>query len=139
MHNLTIQSSDELKILSVQFGFTEDELKNKIIDALIDYAVIEGSKEECGKAIGEIVDCYDIVFPLREIFKSISHTLVESINKQYIISTLGDCPTCGCELETYEDGQGRYVWLNTECTNCDYKDSNEPDWDTMRGGYAYDC
>ena len=40
-----------------------------------------------------------------------------------------ECPECGCELD-YEEHL-------TKCTNCDYWDNLEPDYDSMSGGYDY--
>ncbi len=139
MHNLTIQSSIELKILSTQFNIAEQELKDKIINTFINREAIGGDQDECGKTLGEIADEPDFRSVCLQIFKNVSHVLLTNISNLVILSTLGDCPQCGCETTEEEQGAFDRVWVETECSNCDYRDSNEPDWDTIRGGHAYDC
>ena len=92
-----------------------------------------------GEQIKNISDHYMVRAATDEIVGSKARYYVDVINTQVLISSLGDCPQCGCELEQEEQGQGRFVWMDTECSNCDYASSDEPDWDTMPGGYAYDC
>lgn len=39
-------------------------------------------------------------------------------------------------MEVFEVG---YDWTSYECTECGHIESDEPDWDSMKGGHDYDC
>jgi len=50
-----------------------------------------------------------------------------------------ECPECGSALINSEiSGSGKYEWWEHECLVCGYKWSEEPDWDSMKGGPDYE-
>ncbi len=138
MNNLTIQETQELTQLAQQFDLSDEKLKVLIIDTFIEYEALGGDQSEAGFRIMDVYDHHCAQAAITEIFNSKEQYLLDIVNKFVIISTLGDCPQCGSELQDHEESQNGIYWLDTECSNCDYSCSNEPDWDCQPGGYAYD-
>ena len=50
----------------------------------------------------------------------------------------GTCPECGKELYAEEEGDGVYVWNEYYCPDHGLISSDEPDWDSMKGGHDYE-
>ena len=42
-----------------------------------------------------------------------------------------ECPECGGCMNGEESFSGRYKWTDFVCSNCEYKEDNEPDWDLI--------
>lgn len=139
MNSLTLRSSSELEILSSQLSITQEELKSKIIENLLDNEVISGDQCDCGKVLTDIIDYNSFKNVINDIFGGMSYILLLNLSIQVLVSTLGNCPECGCELEEIEQQLQGYKWIDKKCNNCSYADTGEPDWDTMQGGYSYDC
>lgn len=139
MHNITLQSSKELGILSSQIGLTQEQLKDRIIETFIKYEAIGGDQGDCGQKLTDVADYDSSRSAIREIFGGMSYILFLNLSQQIIISTLGDCPMCGCETEEEEQVYDKHSWVDIACTNhnCEYKDSNEPDYDILPSGYHY--
>ena len=43
-----------------------------------------------------------------------------------------NCKYCGGEMEPFEVGSN---WESYRCVKCGHIESNEPDWDSMKGGH----
>lgn len=137
MNHLTLQSSSELNILSQQLSITQEELKFKLIDKLIEFEAIGGDIQDCGNTIIDISDVSSLKSVIKDVFGGMSYILLLNLSQQIIISTLGDCPMCGCELEHTDQMLNKHTWKDTSCSNCDHTDTGEPDWDIAEGGYSY--
>ena len=49
------------------------------------------------------------------------------------------CPECGSDLECIDEGTYKGIdWETLQCPECEYGESDEPDWDIMPGGKDYD-
>lgn len=47
-----------------------------------------------------------------------------------------ECLMCGGETECVDSGNYRgFTWHHYRCTECNYEESNEPDYDCEPGGY----
>lgn len=47
-----------------------------------------------------------------------------------------ECPLCGGSVEVVDFGSYKgKTWYHYKCTECNYEESEEPDWDSMLGGH----
>ena len=50
----------------------------------------------------------------------------------------GTCPECGKELYAEQEGDGKHTWNEYYCPDCGLQSSDEPDWDSLKGGHDHD-
>lgn len=118
------------------------KLESWIIEQLEKAEIIQ-EREDCGKTISEL--CKQAQTSPLEVamktFKSFGAAEVYTFSNLTIMSDEENpCPECGCKLEVEHDGADGYEWEEHACSNsdCDYKNTTEPDWDLMPGGADYD-
>lgn len=50
----------------------------------------------------------------------------------------GTCQECGSDMEIHDSGMyKKFRWYAYRCPVCGYETSDEPDWDSMKGGHDY--
>lgn len=108
------------------------KLNNLIIERLCRAGVLQGL-EDCGKMIEEIIDGTWGAFEVTAFALRVCRNDLKELFKSLVVmSTEGDCPMCGCDVEVEEEGAWNQVWEIKSCTNCDYSETDEPDWDRDR-------
>lgn len=139
---IQIKNDDVFHVLSIATGKTYQVLENLIFTSLMNEGVMDGDVQDAGLNLMfvaeqsgySIEDIMEIVFP-----DLLGNTEVSEMLMAVTFWGLEEngCPDCGCEVETTEDGSDGVTWLEFECTNCEYKSTDEPDWDCLPGGKDY--
>ena len=142
---ISIQKNDAFRLMSSASGYPENILEEIIIKRLIDEGMMTGDTIDCGLSIQQIAveNKYNALEIVKVLFPEGTKNMevIELMDSIYIFGTADDnpCPKCGCECEGTEDGADGHVWTEWKCSNseCDFADTNEPDFDVLPGGYAY--
>jgi hypothetical protein len=142
----TIRKNDSFSVLLTSIGTTSHNLEDSILNGLINEQLIESSYEDYGKNLQTIIDENDwemtdflnVIFPDKQLNSEILE-LFKGV-QVWGCGSEKPCPECGCEMDPFGDGIGTLQWTNWECENpnCDYRETEEPDWDVMPGGIDFD-
>lgn len=145
MENLTLQENDALLQLCSLTGLSTIEITERVITSLDAFGFIVKDIEDCGKSIFSIsrVQEVGVYYLAVDFFNGIfvSDEITE-FTGALVLWGDGDhpCPECGSEIDFFHDGTDGITWTEQTCSNpnCNYATTDEPDHDTMRGGYDYD-
>ena len=139
MINVSITENDALRELVKIQKSNPQKISEKIQNALVKEGVLYLGTEDAGLTLNEIAD--QSGYAIKYLFKLVYGTEGDTEQLEFFGALLflgdSDCPMCGCDLERETEGLGNKEWENVSCTNCDYADSNEPDWDILPRGYEY--
>jgi len=138
----TIKQNDGLRMLSSITKITTSDLEHRIISKMEEEQLLSGNMEDCGHSVLEVIaqsgydaqDAINILFP--EFYKN--EEIIQILDSIIVWGNGGDieCPECGCEMIVENESS----WINCKCENsdCGHATTNEPDWDTMKGGKDYE-
>lgn len=143
---VTIKKNDSFSELMKIVAMNPTDLQEKIIKGLESIGFLQDYTQEVGKTIQEIIEEYnDDTFEevLTSVFPNAVHIQNDELNAFFGgLVIWGDgsemiCEECGCEMEGETEGCWGQEWTNWDCSNpeCENGITNEPDWDTMPGGY----
>lgn len=134
MENLFLDTSKQLIELSQLVRKDPKDTINAIENGFKSLDADLYENEDAGVCFGEILEQMEIKvssFTCKFLGRS-DKTINELFSNLWFKHTLNDCPECGCEVEEETDGGFGYEWTEKNCTNCEWSESNEPDWDLMR-------
>lgn len=144
---ISLKRNEALSVLATSTGIQIDELEEAIILRLRDSFWIIGGYEDCGLSLQEVANnngqdvsgLIALILPTQR-----KNTEIPELMHSIFIwgeSSENECENCGCEVEEDIQRDGKHTWSAFECSNpnCNNQWSNEPDWDTMKGGKDYDC
>lgn len=138
----TIKHNDAFIFLAKAMNLPETKLVKVIYKNMLEEGVMYNDNTIAGFSIKSIFEenayseeqMFNVLFP-------------ESKPNQEALQVLSDiifwgsgcehpCPECGCECDVEVDGVGSEIWNEYDCQNseCDYKSSDEPDWEILPGG-----
>jgi hypothetical protein len=139
--DVQILKNQSFQMMSIASGLSESTMEELFIKRMINEGLMSGDKNDCGWSLQQIAfqNKYDIFDLINVLFpEGIKNTEVMELMDSIMIWGLASehpCPLCGCECD-HEDDAGNDLWT---CSNgeCHFKDSNEPDFDVLQGGYDY--
>ena len=135
--NYTLLDNDSLEHIAKVIGRTEAEISEIVVKTFYDIDIIM-SLDDCGKTIGELIDGeFSVKQAIEHVLGYYNKEIETSFSNLVIWGAAYECPECGCSLDEVPESSSGYEWVDIDCTNCDYADTNEPDWDIMPGGYGY--
>ncbi len=144
--NLTLKQNEALSVLSLATGFCVSELTTKIFDYLKKVDPFLDS-EPCGVYIGMslayLVDFEDLelVVVINDLFPDKWNNLeIPELFKAVFVWGDGrdhPCDECGCEMTEEMMEEGKFKWTDWHCTNCPNIETNEPDIESLPGGYKF--
>ena len=142
---ITIKTNDAFRVLSDASKLSQHELEERILESLNEEGLFIEGFEMCGKSVAKFMEelgytideTVDVIFPNQENTIEFSELLKSIYFWGDAIEV--ECEECGSEMEPEEESHGNKTWTNYKCENpfCDNAISNEPDWDTMKGGHDY--
>lgn len=127
---------NELATLSKMTGKDEVSIIREIITQLVENEITEDGCEDIGTHLVTLFEREKATYlpisiawdlGLRSLAKFAAAKLIGEL---VLFSTLDDCPQCGWETESYEDGGYGHTWTVRKCNNsdCDFYESDEPDF-----------
>ncbi len=144
---ITLLKNDAFRVLLEVTGMTTMELEKRIFDTMVKEELIElDDFDLVNKSVWEIfneIDC-NTIWVKGLLFNDIetNENIFELLKSIYFFGdgTNHPCEECGCEMIEERDGCNGKYWSEWECENpyCDNKETDEPDWDTMKGGHDWD-
>lgn len=130
---ITIKKNDAFSVLQDITRNRITDLESHIIKTLENEQILD--VEDLGTSLEDVGEIrYSGVDDLIQLLFSHVQCIDEifELSKSIIFMGDQDCPICGSELIHETDGVGKIEWTDTNCSNCTYKTSNEPDWDKNR-------
>ncbi len=135
---ITIKDNDALEGILLYVPTDKKETIDLIISKLTKDEFLHEPTEEYGKTVGMIIEEYggvvlehlvNVVFPClsenEEFVFLFSNLMFWGVSKEF------ECEDCGCEMDLYNFENHGYEWTDLECSVCDRKETNEPDWDNL--------
>ena len=138
-----LRSNDALRVLSDATLQSEKTLERNILKALRNEGLSIDEFENINISVSEFME--ELGYTKDETFEIL---FLKQKNKDEILSLLSgiiffgtaeqnQCEECGCEMEVEFNEEGTYKWKDYKCENayCEATKTNEPDWDSMKGGF----
>lgn len=135
--DIQIKKNDALTVIASSVKLSIKETEQRILSFLKNHNEYI-STEACGYSITDLSETEE--FELKDMMNTCfivlpENTEVEELLEGVFVWGLGSCPECGCGIHSeLQEGDG-FKWYDKSCLNCDYATSDEPDWDSMPGGY----
>lgn len=127
---ITLKENDSLYRFCKHYKKDIEEVKDKVISALLEYNILHDMPEECGISLVYALEQNDVLLDALcvECFDACGPTIKSFVKGFQIWGIHYECEECGCEIE-----EG--ICTNPGCKN----DTNiYPDIDSMKGGRDYD-
>jgi hypothetical protein len=139
---ITIKHDRALLDLSVLTNKHHTDLAKRIYTKAIESGVLKDDTLFAGLNLYEVFseNGHSITAATLFCLGKSNQFIQDAFRKLTIWGIHDDCPNCGCEMDIKDECNiGRYHWQERTCTNfwCEKVVSNEPDWDSVRGGKDY--
>lgn len=129
---VTIKRNESLKGISKMSDYSEDEISDKMIEALINLKYLLDIPEECGVSLEETLSDSDTTLEkfAAYVFHKKTNTLINILKGIYIWGAADDCEECGC-LQILDE-ENEYKECENPACNCSKKVCYKPDPDLYR-------
>lgn len=135
--DIQIKKNDALTVLASSVKLSIKQTESRIL-SFLKREFPDISTEVCGYSIVDIskIEGFDIKLLMNTCFLiHPNNSEVQELLDAVFVIGFKDCPECGCELVVEKYDENGMSWEDTECTNCPYAISGEPDLDSMPGGH----